>query len=220
MLIKAYGSSVHGIEATTITVEVNISPGARFFIVGLADNAIKESQQRIESALKNNGFHWPGTKVIVNLAPADIRKEGTAFDLPLAVGLLAASGQVLTDKFSDYVMTGELSLDGGLQRIRGVLPMALKARKDKFKGLILPMENAREAAVVENLEIIGVESLVEAVGFLNGTLDIKPVKIDTRKEFFERVNIFDNDFSEVKGQENVKRALEIAVAGGHNIIMI
>jgi magnesium chelatase family protein len=220
MLIKAYGSSVHGIEATTITVEVNISPGARFFIVGLADNAIKESQQRIESALKNNGFHWPGTKVIVNLAPADIRKEGTAFDLPLAVGLLAASGQVLTDKFSDYVMTGELSLDGGLQRIRGVLPMALKARKDKFKGLILPMENAREAAVVDNLEIIGVESLVEAVGFLNGSLDIKPVKIDTRKEFFERVNIFDNDFSEVKGQENVKRALEIAVAGGHNIIMI
>lgn len=220
MLVKAFGSSVHGIEAATITVEVNITRGVRFFIVGLADNAIKESQQRIESALNNNGFHWPGTKVVVNMAPADIRKEGAAYDLPLAVGLLAASGQMSMERLPGFVLMGELSLDGGLQRIRGVLPMAIRAKKDGFKGLILPMENAREAAVVEGLDVIGVENIVDVVGFLNGNLALKPVKIDTRAEFFEKVNHFDTDFSEVKGQENVKRALEIAAAGGHNIIMI
>ncbi len=220
MLIKAFGSSVHGIEAATITVEVNISRGARFFIVGLADNAIKESQQRIESAFNNNAFHWPGTRVVVNMAPADVRKEGAAYDLPLAIGLLAASGQMSMDKLGEYVLMGELSLDGGLQRIRGVLPMAIRAKTDGFKGLILPMENAREAAVVEGLDVVGVDSLLEVVGFLNGNLGVEPVRIDTRKEFLDRVNHFDIDFSEVRGQENVKRALEIAAAGSHNIIMI
>ncbi len=220
MLIKTFGSSVHGIHATTITIEVNITQGARFFIVGLADNAVKESQQRIESALKNNNFTWPGQRVVVNMAPADLRKEGSAYDLPLAVGILAASAQLNDSRLSDYQLMGELSLDGKLQRIRGVLPMAVTARKEKFRGMILPAENAREAAVVDGIEVIGVHNLMEVVGFLNGSLDLKPVKVDTQKEFFEEASRFENDFSEVRGQENVKRALEIAAAGFHNILMV
>jgi magnesium chelatase family protein len=220
MLVKAFGSSVHGIDATTITVEVNITPGARFFMVGLADNAVKESQQRIESAIRNNGFSWPGFRTVVNMAPADLRKEGSAYDLPLAIAVLAASQQISATKLSDYVLMGELSLDGSLQKIRGVLPMALRTRQDGFRGLILPVENAREAAVVGDLEVIGVENLTEVTNFLNGVLELKPVVVDTVKEFLDKSTHFEQDFSEVKGQENVKRALEIAAAGGHNVIMI
>ena len=220
MLVKVFASSVHGIDARTITVEVNVAQGAKFFIVGLADNAIKESQQRIDSALKNNGFGWPGYRIVVNMAPADIRKEGSAFDLPIAIGILAASSQIKSEMFKDYVIMGELSLDGSIQKIKGVLPMAIRAKEDGFKGLILPAENAMEAAVVGELNVIAADNLLEVVGFLNGNLHLKPVVIDAKKEFFTKSNRFENDFNEVKGQENVKRALEIAAAGFHNLIMI
>ncbi len=219
-LTKTYGSSVQGIDATTITVEVNVTMGARFFIVGLADNAVKESQQRIESAIKTNGFSWPGFRIVVNLAPADIRKEGSAYDLPLAIGVLSASEQVKTDRLEDYVLMGELSLDGTLQRVKGALPMALAARKDGFKGLVMPAANAMEAAVVKELDVIAVENLTEVIGFLNGTLELKPVKVELLEQFYRKNLWFENDFNEVKGQENVKRALEIAAAGGHNLIMV
>ncbi|MGC9342204.1 MAG: YifB family Mg chelatase-like AAA ATPase [Bacteroidales bacterium] len=219
-LTKTYGSSIQGIDATVITVEVNVTQGAKFYIVGLADNAVKESQQRIESAIKNNGYSWPGFRIVVNLAPADIRKEGSAFDLPLAIGVLSASEQIKKDRLTDFVLMGELSLDGSLQRAKGVLPIALSARKDGFKGVILPSVNAMEAAVVKGLEVIAVDNLTEAIGFLNDTLDLQPVAVKTMEQFYERSTFFENDFSEVKGQENVKRALEIAAAGGHNLIMV
>jgi magnesium chelatase family protein len=220
MLIKTYASSVHGINADIITIEVNISAGIKCSIVGLADNAVKESHQRIESALKNNGFHWPGKKIVINLAPADIKKEGSAYDLPMAIGILAASEQVSESLLEKYVIMGELSLDGSLQRLRGGLPMAIRARDDGFRGLILPEGNAMEAAFVDGLEVIGARTLLDVVGFLRGEKNIEPLIIDAKAEFFNKLTHFDTDFSEVKGQENVKRALEIAAAGNHNLLMI
>jgi magnesium chelatase family protein len=220
MLVKTYGSAVHGIDATTITVETDVSRGIRFNLVGLPDNAVKESQQRIDSALRFIGYRIPGKKVVINMAPADIRKEGSAYDLPIAIGILAASEQFIAIDLGNYVMMGELSLDGGLQPVKGILSIAIRAREEGFEGFILPKQNAREAAVVDKLKIYGVETLKEVIDFLSGKLLIEQTIIDTREEFKTKVSNYDIDFADVKGQENVKRALEIASAGGHNLIMI
>ncbi len=220
MLVKVFGSAVHGINATAITIEVTATQGITFHIVGLPDNAIRESHQRIESALHELGFHFPKRKIIVNMAPADIRKEGTAYDLPIAIGILAASEQIKTDKLEKYIIMGELSLDGNLHSVKGALPIAIKARQDGFEGFILPKANAREAAVVDKLKVYGAETLSEVIEFFEDKFVFEQTIIDTRKEFLENVIQSEFDFTDVKGQENVKRALEVAAAGGHNIIMI
>ncbi|MBT4479184.1 MAG: YifB family Mg chelatase-like AAA ATPase [Flavobacteriales bacterium] len=220
MLVKTYGSAVSGIHATTITIEVDVTAGIKFFLVGLPDNAVKESEQRIRAALQNNGYRIPGKKIIINMAPADIKKEGSSYDLPLAIGILAASGQMKSEIISDYVIMGELSLDGSLHHIKGALPIAIKAREEGFKGIILPKENAREAAIVNDLEVLGVENIKELIDFFNGDSEIEKTEIDTLAEFYSALNNNIPDFSDVKGQENIKRALEIAAAGGHNVIMI
>lgn len=225
MLVKTYASAVHGVDARTITVEVNtggnVTIGNQFYhLVGLPDSAVREGFQRMEAALKNVGYKMLRVKTVVNLAPADIRKEGSAYDLPIAIGYLIASGQLITEDADKYLMMGELSLDGTLRPIKGALPIAIQARKEEFKGIILPKQNAREAAIVNDLKVYGVENLKEAAEFLSGELKLEPKLVFTRDEFFENQRIHDVDFSDVKGQENIKRALEIAAAGGHNAILI
>ena len=220
MMIKTYASAVHGIDASIITVETDVSQGIQFFLVGLPDNAVKESQQRIESALRLNGFKWPRQKIVINMAPADLRKEGSAYDLPLAIAILAASGQISNQKLDQYILMGELSLDGTLQPVKGALPIAVNARKDGFEGFILPASNAREAAVVDNLKVYGVENIRQVTDFLNGNTELEPVIVNAHEEFFRELAYSDVDFADVKGQENVKRALEVAAAGSHNVIMV
>ena len=219
-MIKIYASAVHGINASTVTLETDISQGVKFYLVGLPDVAVKESQQRIQSSLRLNGYKWPRQKIVINMAPADIKKEGASYDLPLAIGILAASGQISTRKIEKFMIMGELSLDGTLQPIKGALSIAIEARKEKFEGLILPKQNSKEAAVVDNLKVFGVCNIKEVVNFLNGNSNLEETIVDTREDFFENQNYSDVDFKDVKGQENVKRALEIAAAGGHNVIMI
>lgn len=220
MLIKTYGCAVHGIDAALITIETDVSRGIRYNMVGLPDNAVRESQQRIDSALRFNDYKLPGKKIVINMAPADIRKEGSAYDLPIAMGILTASEQIVAPEIGQYVMMGELSLDGGLQPLKGVLPIAIRAREEGFEGLIVPKQNAREAAVVDKLKIYGATTIKEVIDFLTGAITIEPTVVNTREEFKTKVNHFDIDFADVKGQENVKRALEIAAAGSHNLIMI
>lgn len=220
MLVKTYCAAVNGLEVTTVTAEVSLAKGYMFHLSGLGDEAVKESRDRIAAALQNNGFKFPQNEVTVNLSPADIKKEGSSYDLPLAIGILAANSDMRSDMLSDYMIVGELSLDGTIQPIRGALPIAIRARAERFKGLIVPKQNEREAAVVNNLNVYGMETLKEVIDFLNGVEGYEPCFVDTRKEFYEHQYQFDLDFADVRGQENVKRALEVAAAGFHNIIMI
>lgn len=222
MLVKIFGSAVYGVEAITITVEVNVSgQGGNYYIVGLPDNAVKESLQRVESAIKGNGYYMPRTKLVVNLAPADIKKSGSAFDLPIAIGTLGATEQIANpERLEKFIIMGELSLDGSVRPIKGALPIAIQARKEGFEGLIVPQANAREAAMVNNIKVYGVSHIKEVVGFFEDEKSLKQIIVNTREEFAEAQSHFDIDFCDVKGQENIKRALEIAAAGGHNAILI
>lgn len=220
MLVKLFGAAVQGIDATIVTIEVNSSRGIKFFLVGLPDSAVKESHERIISALQVNGYKFPTCQLVINMAPANLRKEGSSYDLPLAIGILAATGTVSSEKLGRYLLIGELGLDGSLQAIRGALPIAIAARSQGFEGLILPKQNAREAAVVNNLSVYGVENITEVIDFFNGAGQLTPTEVNTREEFYRNQANFPFDFAEVKGQENVKRALEVAAAGGHNILLV
>lgn len=220
MLIKVFGSAVFGVEATTITVEVNMDPGIGYHLVGLPDIAVKESSFRIAAALQNNGYKMPGKKIIINMAPADLRKEGSAYDLTLAVGILAASGQINSEEVDKYIIMGELSLDGSLQPIRGALPISIKAKEEGFKGFFLPIQNAKEAAIVSGLDVYGVENIQQIIDFFEGKGTLEPTIFDTKAEFYKTLDFPEFDFSDVKGQESIKRCMEIAAAGGHNIILI
>ena len=220
MLVKSYAAAVQGISATTITIEVSCTKGIQFFLVGLPDVAVRESHERIISALQVSGYKFPRNRIVINMAPADIRKEGSAYDLPLAIGILAAAGELDASRLDQFMMMGELSLDGSLQPVKGILPIAIKAREEKFKGLIVPKQNAREAAVVNQLDVYGVSTIREVIEFLAGRQTLEPTVVNTREEFYARQFQFDSDFSDVRGQENVKRALEVAAAGGHNLILI
>ena len=220
MLKKVFGSAVFGVEASTITVEVNVDKGIGYHLVGLPDNAIKESNYRIAAALQNNGYKIPGKKITINMAPADMRKEGSAYDLTLAVGILAASSQINTENIEDFLIMGELSLDGSLQPIKGALPIAVKAREEGFKGFILPKQNAKEAAIVNNLEVYGVDNILEVINYFDKGEALEQTIVDTREEFYKNLDFPEFDFADVKGQESIKRCMEIAAAGGHNIILI
>lgn len=220
MLVKTYSAAVNGLEVTTVTVEISLMRGVMFHLSGLADAAVKESHDRIVAALQNNGYKFPVADITVNMAPADLRKEGSGYDLPLAIGILAAMEKVNAGILDKYMLVGELGLDGRLQPVRGALPIAIRARKEKFKGLIVPKQNIREAAVVNNLDVYGMDCLADVVAFLNSTMQFEPTRIDTRREFYEHQSSFELDFADVRGQETVKRAMEVAAAGGHNMIMI
>ena len=220
MLVKTFGAALAGIDAILITIEVDISRGIRFFMVGLPDNAVKESQQRIESVFRVYDFEWPGKRIVINMAPADTRKEGSAYDLPLAIGILAADEQISNDKVSSFMMMGELSLDGSLKAIKGALPMAISALSKGFTGMIVPSANAREAAVVDGLKVYGADNIGQVIDFLNGSGNLQIAEVDADAEFLKGVAVCEEDFSDVKGQESVKRALEVAAAGGHNLLMI
>lgn len=220
MIVKTFCAAVMGLEATTVTIEVSMSRGVMFHLTGLADTAVRESRDRIVAALQNNGYKFPVADITVNMAPADIRKEGSGYDLPLAIAILAASGKIESDRLGGYMMIGELGLDGRLLPVRGALPIAIKARAEKFKGLIVPRQNIREAAVVNNIDVYGMDNITDVVAFFNGNTSFQPTVTDTRREFYEKQATFELDFADVRGQESVKRALEVAAAGGHNLIMI
>ncbi len=220
MLVKTYCAAVMGLDAVTVTIEISMTRGVMLHLTGLADTAVKESYDRIKAAVQNNGFKMPVADLTINLSPADIKKEGSGYDLPLAVGILAVNNNIDSSRLSEYMLVGEIGLDGKLQPVRGALPIAIRARKEKFKGLIVPIQNIREAAVVNNLDVYGMESLMDVIQFFNGGKTFEPTKIDTRKEFYEHQYDYELDYADVKGQESVKRALEVAAAGGHNLIMI
>lgn len=220
MLVRVFGAALQGVDATIVTIEVNITRGVQFFLVGLPDNAVKESHERIVSAVGHNGLRFPRSQVVINMAPADIRKEGSAYDLPLAIGLLAADGQIDASRLERYVIMGEMGLDGALMPIKGSLPIAIKARELGYDGFILPRQNAREAAVVNKLKVYGVDNMMQVVRFFNGEETLEETVVDTRAEFYAHQSDFDFDFSDVKGQQNVKRAFEVAASGSHNIILI
>ncbi|MCB0478573.1 MAG: YifB family Mg chelatase-like AAA ATPase [Crocinitomicaceae bacterium] len=220
MLVKSFSSAVFGIDATVITIEVNLGIGVNFYLVGLPDSAVKESQQRIKAAIQNNGLKYPGKEITINMAPADIRKEGSSFDLPIAMGILAASEQINENHLEEYLLIGELSLDGGIAAVKGILPTTIKAKEAGFKGIIVPKANEKEAAIVDGIDVHGFENILEVISFLNAPNQFKPFKIDIEKEFYGKLNTSEFDFKDVKGQDTIKRAFEIAAAGGHNVILI